>query len=186
MGGSEFARDPLVALREGDHGPFEGFVRSHARILVAFFRRQGARPEEAEDLTQEVFLKLYRDAARYRQEERLLAFAFRIARNLWIDSRRRLAAAPVPGLLDPSAEVDAGLAPGAGLEEGERGERLERSVRRLSPEHRAVFELCVIEGLSYGEIALLLGVPRGTVKSRMFYAVRALRSALGDLLEERT
>ena len=185
MGDSDVAQDPLVALREGDPAPFEAFVHGHARTYFAYFLRQGARHDEAEDLTQDVFLKLHREAPRYRPQERLVAYGFRIARNLWIDSRRRRAASPPPVPIEPGVEPPCSpSSPGASLEEREGEARLLGAVARLSPEQRAVIELGAIEGLSYAEIARVLDVPQGTVKSRMFYAVRALRSFLGALQED--
>ena len=64
--------------------PFEDFVRVHARTVVAFFRQQGASLARAEDLAQEVFLKLYQSAERYEAKERFAAYYFRLARNVWI------------------------------------------------------------------------------------------------------
>jgi RNA polymerase sigma-70 factor (ECF subfamily) len=168
----------LVALRAGDPRPFEDFVRGHARVYRTYFLRQGARPDEAEDLAQDVFLRLYREAPRYRPEERLVAFGFRIARNLWIDSCRRRAAAPVSVPLESTPAPAFEAPPGAGLEQREDEARLLAAVARLSPEQRSVLELAAIEGLSYAEIGRVLDVPEGTVKSRMFYAVRALRELL--------
>jgi len=186
--------DPLAALREGDPVPFEAFVRDHARRFFAFFRRQGAGLHEAEDLTQEVFLKLHSNAARYRPRERVAAYCLRVARNVWIDHRRRASArvATVPtasagavGAVerDPS-EVGAALARPAPAEEApdaraelvEESERARAALRELPEHHRLVFELGVVEGLAYPEIARLLDVPVGTVKSRMFHAVRKLRA----------
>ncbi|MEM7309748.1 MAG: RNA polymerase sigma factor [Planctomycetota bacterium] len=187
--------DPLVALRDGDPEPFEAFVRASAARFVGFFRRQGAGPEEAEDLTQEVFLKLHQNAARYRQEERFSSFCFRVARNVWIDGQRRRAARPRPLSLDKrlggpqGAQADragvlgdtlAGEAPEPfeALRVREEAERLRSAARELPEHHRLVFELGVVQELSYGEISSILDIPTGTVKSRMFHAVRRLREVL--------
>ena len=90
----DLPQDPLLALREGDPGPFESFVRSHTRLLFAFFRRLGAGSHRAEDLTQETFLKLHEKAHRYIPQERFGAFCYRVARNVWIDDRRRQGVRP--------------------------------------------------------------------------------------------
>src|SRR5262245_8807651 len=173
--------DPLSALRAGDSRPFEGFVRSRTRTLVAFFRQRGAAPGRAEDLTQEVFLKLYQSAERYEPRERFAAYCFRVARHVWIDDCRRGAARVSPVLaadveLEPVApRVD----PSAELSRAEEEGGLRELLAQLSPAHRTVFELAVLGELSYGEIAALLSIPVGTVKSRMFHAVRRLRQAWG-------
>ncbi len=196
MGDWDLPRDPLAALRDGNPAPFEDFVRTHARLLVAWFRRQGAGLHRAEDLTQEVMIKLHDNAPRYRARERFPAFLFRVARNVWIDDRRRLGSRPVGVSLDrrredggPLGEVlsSEGVARGPArsrgpvesAELGEANERLRAALRELPEPHRAVFEMGALDGLAYAEIAEVLEIPVGTVKSRMFYAVRKLREVLG-------
>jgi len=178
-GPSSLPTDPLVALRAGDPAPFEAFVRARARTLVAYFLQQGAAPARAEDLTQEVFLKLYRGAARYRPEERFVAYCFRVARNVWIDDCRRaaraLGAEPSEGLESeaPGPWPD----PGAGLVLAEEEQGLRALLDELPHPHRRVVELVFLGQLSYVEIGALLSIPVGTVKSRMFHALRRLRRA---------
>jgi RNA polymerase sigma-70 factor (ECF subfamily) len=171
-------RDPILALREGDPEPFERFVRTHARTLIAFFRQRGAAVSRAEDLAQDVFLKLYRGAQRYQPEERFGAYVFRVARNAWVDDcrRRGVRPEPVPGDGEPEREPDPGPGPGAELAAGEEEERVRRVLATLPETHRAVVELAVLGELDYASIAAVLGIPEGTVKSRMFYAVRRLRA----------
>ena len=196
MGDWDLPRDPLAALRDGNPAPFEGFVRTHARLLVAWFRRQGAGLHRAEDLTQEVMIKLHDNAPRYRARERFPAFLFRVARNVWIDDRRRLGSRPAGISLDRRNEeggrlgevlsperVARGPVPSRGpvesAEISEESARLRAALRELPEPHRAVFEMGALEGLAYAEIAEVLDIPVGTVKSRMFYAVRKLREVLG-------
>ncbi len=180
----DLARDPLVALREGDPAPYEEFVRTHTRAFFAFFRRQGATLHEAEDLTQDVFLKLYNHAEHYRAQERFGALAMRVARNAWIDSRRRSASRRTVSADDAPAPVEERPSPERAvlehLSEHEEAGRLRQALGRLPDAHRAVFELGVVEELGYADIASILGIPVGTVKSRMFHAVRKLRVALGE------
>ncbi len=193
MGDWDLPRDPLAALRDGNPGPFEDFVRTHARLLVAWFRRQGAGLHRAEDLTQDVMIKLHQHAPRYQPQERFTAYLFRVARNVWIDDRRRMGARPVGVSLERPSEDGAPRAmerptprPGpvdqAADREGEA--RLRAALAELPEHHRAVFELGALEGLSYSEVGAILDIPVGTVKSRMFYAVRRLREALGEEGEE--
>jgi len=175
-------RDPLLALREGDPGPFEDLVRTHARTLVAFFRQRGAALGRAEDLTQEVFLRLFQSAGRYQPEERFGAYVFRVARNAWIDECRRRGARPeAASTADTEDELPAQPEdPGARAASEEEQGRLLALVATLPETHRAVFELAVLGELGYDEIARQLGIPEGTVKSRMFYAVRRLRRAWAE------
>ncbi len=186
MAGWQLPRDPLTALREGDPVPFEEFVRGHARTLFAFFRHRGAVSARAEDLTQEVFLKLYQSAPRYRPEERFAAYCFRVARNVWIDDCRRSGSRVEPEASGTEPEGDEeGLPapfidPLARLMVEEEAECLRTLLRELAEPQRAVFELAVLGELSYAEIGALLSIPVGTVKSRMFYALRRLRILLGE------
>ena len=200
--------DPLVALREGRPGPFEAFVGAETRRFLAFFDRLGAPRAESEDLVQETFLKLFRLAsthpgadAPYRPEGRFLAFAFRVAKNAWIERRRREAARPrrawevgsgrpelegsEEGALD-RARVRTGAAPDASgpdavAERLEEAARIRDVVGTLPDAHRLVFELGVLEERPYAEISEILEIPVGTVKSRMHNAVRKVRSALGGV-----
>lgn len=189
----DFPRDPLVALREGDPAPFEEFVRRTSRKLLGFFRCLGAGVHLAEDLTQETYLKLYHHAPRYRAEQRFQAFCLQVAKNVWIDERRRRGNRPGESAAGGPAEASTG---GGGADAArprsappdplaaatlqEEGLRARNALAGLPEGHRLVFELGVLQELSYAEIATLLAIPVGTVKSRMFHAVRRLRQALEE------
>ena len=176
--------DPLLALRAGDPAPFEDFVRTSTRGLVAFFHRRGVNLNRAEDLAQEVFLKLYRSAKRYRPRERFQAYCYRTARNLWIDECRRSAdRAPWRDTRAPVETAEVHLDPGGALLFAEEERRLHALLGALPPGQRRVFELALLFELTYPEIGVLLSIPVGTVKSRMFHAVRRLRRAWQERLE---
>lgn len=185
-------RDPLVALRRGDPVLFEEFVRSEAGTLIAFFRRLGADRTEAEDLSQEVFLKLYRSATTYQPQSAFSSYALRVAKNAWIDRRRRRGARPELRSLDGVAgageeEIGPSLsatlesrepAPWSRLTQGDEARRLREALAKLPDAQAVVFDLAVVQRLPYPEIADALGIPVGTVKSRVFNAVRGLRELL--------
>ncbi len=178
-------RDPLVALSHGQPGLFEAFVRSEATTLIGFFQRLGESRVEAEDLTQEVFLKLYRHAASYQPQGTFEAFAMRIARNGWIDRRRRDAArvsARAGSALDaePAEPTAPRAEPERRLLRREARASLARALARLSANHALIFEMAVVQALPYPEIARELGIPVGTVKSRVFHALRYLRDELRE------
>jgi RNA polymerase sigma-70 factor, ECF subfamily len=186
-------RDPLVALRDGDPGLFEALVTEESATFLAFFRRLGAPRSEAEDLVQEVFLKLFRHAHTYQPTGKFQAFAFRIARNAWIDRQRRLAVRPPSwgsGRFAAGEEIEGeperefasdAPSPEALAEREEEAGRVSEAMARLPETHRLVFELGVVQELPYSEISRMLEIPEGTVKSRMFHAVRKLREVLEDL-----
>lgn len=189
------AGDPLEALRDGDPRPFERLVRERTPAFCGFFRRLGATPFEAEDLTQDVFMKLYRSSARYRPQGSVRAYCLRVAHNAWVDHRRRAGVRPREASGDPQAVEPApgGGAGGTGREEEpvssragpvevlearDRSLRLARAIGTLPAAQGEVFELAVVQGLSYGEVAETLGIPVGTVKSRVHHALRRLRETL--------
>jgi RNA polymerase sigma-70 factor (ECF subfamily) len=182
------ALDPLLALRSGDPAPFEDFVRASTRSLVAYFHQQGASLNRAEDLTQELFLRLFRSAGRYQPRERFAAYCYRTAHNLWVDECRRsarrgdgaVARTERRALPEPVAtHAD----PGRGLLLAEEERSLRALLGELPPGQRRVFELALLFELTYPEIGEHLSIPVGTVKSRMFHAVRRLRSAWQERLE---
>jgi RNA polymerase sigma-70 factor (ECF subfamily) len=175
-------RDPLLALREGDPLPFEAFVRAWTRRLVAYFHHQGASVSRAEDLAQEVFLRLYRGARRYQPRERFQAYCYRAARNLWIDECRRAAARADGALARPEEQVPlesiaVRVDPGQALLVAEEERELRRLLAQLPSGQQRVLELALRFELTYPEIGALLSIPVGTVKSRMFHAVRKLGEA---------
>ena len=177
----EAGADPLEALRRGDTGPFEQLVVARTRTFFGFFRRLGASVEEAEDLTQELFVRLHRSRARYRSRGRVHAFCLRVARNVWIDRCRRAGVRPDSRGTEQELleHVDDGAPEPAGrLEREEERERCRVALGSLPPAQREVVRLSVLEGLSHGEVSSELDVPVGTVKSRLFYALRRL----GELL----
>ena len=189
-------RDPLAALVEGRTGPFEAFVEAETSTFLGFFSRLGARRSEAEDLTQETLLKLFRLAAAsnpvpdsssssgavsYEARGQFRGFAFRVARNVWIDRGRKRSAEPLVVDGDNQFGADPGAEnPVARLEAVEESERIRAAVAELSEGHRLVFDLGVLQGLAYSDISAALGIPVGTVKSRMFHAVHRVRDSLEE------
>ena len=179
-------RDPLVALSRGEVDLYEEFVRSETSTLIGFFQHLGGSRVEAEDLTQEVFLKLYRQAANYQPQGTFEAFALRIARNAWIDRRRRDAARIPARSLSALESESAGnrepIAPGQEPERRlsrlEEQGRIARALASLSANHAIIFELAIVQSRPYPEIAAELDIPVGTVKSRVFHALRRMRAAL--------
>ena len=187
----EADRDPLTALQAGNPGLFEEFVRTEAVTFIGFFRRQGAERAEAEDLAQEVFVKLFRSAPTYQHRGAFRSFALRVARNAWVDRRRRHSVLPpMQSLSEPNApsSVDAPVTRlrlvskerdvSETLSAHEDSQRLLAALATLPPAHAIVFELAVVQGLPYADIAAELAIPVGTVKSRVFNALRKLREAL--------
>jgi RNA polymerase sigma-70 factor (ECF subfamily) len=133
----------------------------------------------AEELVQEVFTRVWRHAERYDPERASVrTWLYQIARHAIIDARRRAAVRPGLPLHEPAPESE----PGAdSLEQAMLGWQVATALERLSPEHRQMIRLAHLQGLSMREIAERCNLPVGTVKSRTWYALRALRLVLEEM-----
>lgn len=180
----------MLRVKRGDPRAFAELVERFVRPLASFFHRLGADAATAEDCAQDVFLKLFRTRAAYEPRAKFSTYLFSIARHHWIDVVRHRAAGPRTVSSDDHAGDDGrGSAAGAGLtapgtdvaaraQSGEVGAAIRRAVAALSPEQREVFALVQQEGMRYQEIADLLGIPVGTVKSRVHAVMHTLRERL--------
>jgi RNA polymerase sigma-70 factor (ECF subfamily) len=174
--------DELIrGLKAGRPEAFERLVREYGDRIYRFVKRlAGERP--AEDLTQEVLLRVHRSIESYRPEGRFESWLFTIANNLCIDHARRRK--PEASLSDLDGDLSADrFASGApepieSMEEEERRQALLQAVDRLPFEQRQVFLLREEAGLSFREIAELTGCPLNTALGRMHYAMEALRKSL--------
>lgn len=183
--------DLLVRYRDGDAQAFRSLVDLYQNRLLQFFYRLCWDRDRAEDLTQELFIKLIQASRRYRPEGKLSTFVYRVATNLWIDHYR--AARPHARLLSLDQVVLGGRADLTGREqnpaqhavEDEEKQVLRQALESLTEPHRLVFELAVYQERPYAEISELLKIPLGTVKSRMHNAVHALKHLLGQPVEHK-
>lgn len=165
----------------GDVEAFRALFETYVPRVKSYMLRQGADPATAEELAQETLLAVWRKAALYSDEKgSATTWIFTIARNLRIDRlRKEVAWQPLPENNDERASEDPG--PDEELSEHERGERVRATLAELPPDQSEVVNLAFIEGLSHSEIAKRLGLPLGTVKSRMRLAYQKIRGALEDL-----
>lgn len=174
----------LARCRAGDELAWETLVRRHqARVYGLCTHILGDR-EEARDVAQEVFVRVYERLDTVIDPERFLPWLIRIARNASLDRRRRIGARPRP---DARVEDLAELAskdPGADVRwEGQRRKVLVHdALRAMSEKGRDVLVLREMQGLSEEETASILGIPVGTVKSRMSRARVELAKRVRELL----
>lgn len=173
----------------GDVRAFTPLVERVLPRLLAYFRRLGADASFAEDCAQEVLLRVYRHRERYQARARFVTYLFHVARNHWIDVYRHRKAGPTTFSVDVPAgdggegtragELDGHVEePGADVDRRELRAALDAAIAGLGDEHREVFVLAQVEGLRYQEIGEILGLPVGTVKSRMHAAHRQIREVL--------
>lgn len=157
----------------GDEAAWEQLVKNHVRRIYALCYRFTGNDTDAQDLTQEVFLRVFRSLKTFRAGEGpFLVWLHRLARNLLIDHYRRSRADRATESLEsqlPTLEQRAGADSRAdGVLAGrEASELLQAALSRLSPELREAVILRDLQGLEYREIASALRIPEGTVKSRI-------------------
>jgi RNA polymerase sigma-70 factor (ECF subfamily) len=173
--------------RTGDRAAFEELVRRHADRLYAVVLRFVADDEEAQEVTQEAFLRAWRSIGRFEGRARFFTWLYRIGIN---EAKRRAARRPPAGRevsLDdePIPEApDWSDAPQVRLEQGDLRRALERAIRALPPEYRAPLILRDIEGLSTREAAEVMELGEAALKSRLHRARLAVRRALDEYFME--
>jgi RNA polymerase sigma factor (sigma-70 family) len=158
---------------------WEEIVRDHgSRVFRLAYRLTGNR-HDAEDLTQDVFVRVFNSLHRF-QPGTFEGWLHRITTNLFLDSARRKQKIRFDGLADGAAErlPSAWPTPSEQLTEADLDHDVAAALAALSPEFRAAVVLCDIEGLTYEEIASVLDVKIGTVRSRIHRGRSQLRKAL--------
>ena len=165
---------------------WEQIVRDHsARVYRLAYRLTGNR-HDAEDLTQETFVRVFRSLNTYTPGT-FEGWLHRITTNLFLDQARRKQRVRMDAMGDDSdryASVDSLGSPERAYEHGNLDHDVQRALDDLPPEYRAAVVLCDIEGLSYEEIAVTLGIKLGTVRSRIHRARARLRDSLGHRAPE--
>jgi RNA polymerase sigma-70 factor, ECF subfamily len=187
----------MVRYQRGDREAFAELVRRHKTPIYNFVLRQVRQGNTAEDVTQDVFLRVVQNASEFKHEARFSTWLYTIARNLCVDHLRKQTHRRHPSLDQPITQngedsrpmVDniADVHPRASVERtavaGEVAGRILAAVEKLPEEQREVFLLREIANLPFKEIADITGVGENTVKSRMRYALDRLQEALSDFEE---
>ncbi len=173
----------MLRFQAGDVRAFEVLVRRHRTPVFSFLVRLTGDRARAEDLCQEVFLKVVKASGGWEERARFQAWVYAIARNLAVDEARRAALRRSEPLDAPAAAARASDDPGPdrGAAAALVRPKLEAALAALPPEQREVFLLREYAGLRFAEIAEVTQAPENTVKSRMRYALEALRARLAAL-----
>ncbi len=170
---------------DGDSAAFSQLLDQYEERLYRLSYRFTNNSTDAEDLTQEIFLSIYRSLPKFRGDSSLSTWIYRVAMNHCLEFLRRRKPESVPyneELAEMAADV--GNNPEEYARRRELSERLETAMRALTPQHRDVVELHELHGFTYQEVANILHVPVGTVKSRLFNAFRRLRDLMRDYIYE--
>lgn len=175
----------VLRAQAGDREAFEELVRRHADHLYSVVRHLCASVEEAEEVTQESFLRAWRGIASFRGSSRFFTWLYRIGINEAKRRRERRPPAAVVGLDSGGVEIDppdVRAGPDERASEAELRAALERAVRALPVKYRAPLILRDIEGLSNAEAASVLDIEEGALKSRLHRARVAVRKAVARQL----
>jgi RNA polymerase sigma-70 factor (ECF subfamily) len=170
--------DLVAALADGDRAALGELYARHAPWLVLRLSRRCADPTVVDEVVQDTFVAVWKGAQRFRGEGEVAAWVWGIGIRRLLDALRRRS--QVELVLTMAGEEALGVAESAeervllGVQYGELGPALDR----LSPELRAVVQATVLDGLTSREAGRLLGIPSGTVKTRMMRAKAQLREAL--------
>ncbi len=190
-------RSLVAEAQAGNRAAFEELVRRYDRHVLRLALNVMRRSEDARDVYQEAFLKVYRNLHRFRFECSFYTWLYRVVTNVCLDHLRRRQARPedqapelasdhreegITDFFERQREHRATLDPERRLLGKEIQARLLQAMQRLSPRERIVFEMKHYQGLKLRAIGEALGTTEETVKNSLFRATRKLRSQLGELL----
>ena len=174
----------IAAAKQGDQDAFEALIRLYEKKVFALTRRLCANPDDAQEAAQEAFLAAWQGLPFFRGESSFATWLYRLTSNACMDLLRkeqRHQSAAGPSLDDEEVELPVAADTGDPYAEAERSElkkTIEAGLRSLQPEYRAVLLLREIHQRSYDEIADILDVDLGTVKSRINRGRKQLRKFL--------
>lgn len=192
----------IWAIQNGQPDAWRDLLQPYQRRLIGICRRL-VGPQDVEDCVQEAFVRIIEGLAGFDGRARFSTWVYRVAMNVCL-SRARAEKVRRHASLDASAEADRSggqrrpvldrasearqreLQAGERIELQERREQVARALGRLSPEQRIILVLRDVEGMDYEQVAEVLGVPVGTVKSRLFRARAALRAEIEAEEKNRT
>jgi RNA polymerase sigma-70 factor (ECF subfamily) len=170
---------PVPAAADWAPPSWDDVVREHSARVYRLAYRLTGNSHDAEDLTQEVFVRVFRSLSSYTPGT-FEGWLHRITTNLFLDMARRKQRIRFEGLGDDTAARlgDSGPSPADAFDDRHLDSDIQAALKALAPEYRAAVILCDIEGLSYEEIAAALGIKLGTVRSRIHRGRAQLRAAL--------
>lgn len=185
----------MLRYQGGDRAAFASLVRRHKTPIYNFVLRQVRIAPVAEDITQDVFVRVVQAASEFRHSARFSTWVYTIARNLCIDQLRKAKLRRHPSLDQAGGgdceedgptlgERTADAHPSRSVDRaaigGEVGRRIQIAVEELPEDQREVFLLREVGNVPFKDIAQMIGVPENTVKSRMRYALERLQKALSE------
>ena len=184
-------RSLVERILGGERDLFTVLVSRYEKRIINYVYRITHRYEEAHDLAQEIFVKVYLALDRYDAKYQFSTWLFRIAQNSAIDALRKKSISEVP-LTRPTEEepagkerefADDGVSPYRALKNKQLSAAIDEAVGKLPSDYRELIQLRHFAELSYEEIASMKKLPLGTVKNKLFRARNLLKEALGSFVE---
>jgi RNA polymerase sigma factor (sigma-70 family) len=174
--------EALKSIEKGDRAAFARLMEAHLRLVMHITARMVRNPEDQKDLCQEIFLKVYQNLGSFRHESKLSTWIAKIAYHTCLNHLQKK---KVSSLYDAAvrrrpwdpADVD-GLAPDSEFAEWDASERLHREIAQLPVRYRTVLTLYHLDEMGCREIAQIMSLPEGTVKSHLYRARRLLKEKL--------
>ena len=186
-------RDLVRAAQKGDANAFRTLVERYQRRVYQLALGMLKDADDAMDIAQETFVRVHRYLPSFKGDSSFFTWTYRIATNLCLDAQRKKSRVQrVDSEESDEAELEAAMDPPsaalagpqrAALNEELKG-KLEEALQGLSENHRAILLLRELEGLSYEELAKVLGIRKGTVMSRLFHARLKMQNKLREYLGE--
>lgn len=185
-------RSLLERAKKGDIGAFEQLVEGYQKKVFNITLRMMGNPDDASELTQEVFIRVYRSLRNFKEESQFSTWIYKIATNICLDELRKQKKRKVFSI-DEEIKADDGEtkrqiaddkpSPETVAEKNEVKKVVKDAIKSLPDEYRLVIVLRDIQGFSYDEIAKIVKCPEGTVKSRINRARKALKDILSNKKE---
>ncbi len=191
--------DDLALVRraqQGDKAVFRVLFERYHRRVYALALAVLKSPQDAHDVVQEAFVKVYRHLPDFQGNSSFYTWLYRISMNLAIDQHRRRKAARLVAYDDARSQRDSDTEPATGAvptvdradparthSRRELAHKLQEALATLPEYHQQVILLREVEGLSYEEIAKIMKVPKGTIMSRLFHARRKMQAALAEYVD---
>ncbi|MBN1408885.1 MAG: sigma-70 family RNA polymerase sigma factor [Calditrichaceae bacterium] len=180
-------RQLIMRIKQGHKEAFRELVEIYKKPLYYYCFRLCRNHADAEDLSQEVFIKVYQKIEQFREEAKIQTWIYRIASNAFIDKKRRkVFVISETDSFDRDTQIDtevmqsheSEITPDRKTESSIIQKHIDRAMQKLSDKEKTVFILKHYEGLAIKEIAAIFKTSDGTVKSHLFRAVQKLQSAL--------
>jgi RNA polymerase sigma-70 factor (ECF subfamily) len=175
----------------GDHSAFYDLVGRYKKKIYFLAYDITGDHQEAEDISQEVFMKVYRSLSKFRRDAKMSSWLYQITVNASIDSLRRKSSKPqksieefeqAPIMESLLSNAPQNSDPVRSAESSQIQQKISQALLKLTPKERSAFIMCHYNGLKMKETAEILNVTIGTVKSLMFRAIRKLRKELSSFM----